>query len=618
MNTSTSFSFRILLALAIGGALIGLALVASAQNGEDIIYPVAELGGCENKEACFTYCEDPENMEACVAFAEEHNLMDQEEIENAHKFISAGKVGPGNCQSQGECEAYCDNIANMDACLAFAEENGFMDPQELVEAKRVARALQQGAQLPGGCRDKTACEAYCNTPTHMDECLAFAEQAGLMEPEELVEAKKVAQALRSGARIPGDCRGKAECEAYCQEPTHMEECLAFGEAAGLISPEELEEARRIMPLMQSGQMPGGCTSREQCEAYCTEESHMEECMAFAVKAGFMTQEEAERAKQFGGKGPGDCKSREECEAFCNDAANQETCFAFGQEHGMVSEEDLHNMREGMQQLQGALTQAPPEVLGCLQDHMGTEIIEKIRAGNLTPGPQIGEQVKACFEQFMPGPGGSGGFQHEGLGGFQEGQYFEGGVMMRPGDFSGEFQGPGGCRSEAECQAYCSDPAHQAECGSFGGQQQGQTTFPPEQDFGVGTDGIFRGPAGCVGERECRAVCADPAYLDECHLLFGETPGQTAPLFDYSQSSSFPLPSTDDLQNLLQQPQVITYPENSTYPTSPDYNYKSGESGQTYPTTGYIIPCEQLYTIPSIAYVPPDLQPRYRECFPERI
>ena len=31
----------------------------------------------------------------------------------------------------------------------------------------------------------------------------------------------------------------------------------------------------------------------------------------------------------------------------------------------------------------------------------------------------------------------------------------------------EAGGPGGCREEKECHTYCNDPAHFAECSSFG-------------------------------------------------------------------------------------------------------------------------------------------------------
>jgi hypothetical protein len=106
------------------------------------------------------------------------------------------------------------------------------------------------------------------------------------------------------------------------------------------------------------------------------------------------------------------------------------------------------MEEGKQRLQETFKNAPPEVLECLKSTLGTEILDKIQAGTLMPGPQIGDQVRQCFEQFMPaGP-------PEGM------PLPEGGMPPK------RMTGPGGCKSMEECKAYCSDPAHLEECQKF--------------------------------------------------------------------------------------------------------------------------------------------------------
>ena len=167
----------------------------------------------------------------------------------------------------------------------------------------------------------------------MRECLEFARDHELMDDGEREEAEKVLKALESGANLPGGCLSKQSCETYCTDVSHMEECLEFAEKAGFMSSEEIEHARRVIPLMQAGKTPGGCTSKEACENYCQDQSHFDECIAFAKEAGFITEEEAEQAKQFGGVGPGGCNSRESCETYCR--AHLEECMAFGgQERNM--------------------------------------------------------------------------------------------------------------------------------------------------------------------------------------------------------------------------------------------------------------------------------------------
>ncbi|TSC64420.1 MAG: hypothetical protein G01um101491_289 [Parcubacteria group bacterium Gr01-1014_91] len=89
---------------------------ALAQTAEDSIqFPIAELGGCKDKEACKTYCDDESHLDACLAFAEKSGLMSGEELSTAKKFAAAGAKGPGGCTGKDECEAYCDDINHIDA-----------------------------------------------------------------------------------------------------------------------------------------------------------------------------------------------------------------------------------------------------------------------------------------------------------------------------------------------------------------------------------------------------------------------------------------------------------------------------------------------------------------------
>jgi hypothetical protein len=332
------------------GFVISALSHAQASSIDDIMYPIAELGGCSNEQECRAYCDDLAHINECIVFAEEHNLMSRKEAAEARHFAKAGiRKGPGGCETAAQCQTYCENISNINECLAFAEKHGVISDEELREARQVAKALEAGASLPGGCT------------------------------------------------------GKESCEAYCSDMTHIEECVAFAEAAGFMSPKELEEVKRIMPLMKSGQMPGGCASKEQCESYCEDENNFGECIAFAEKAGFVSHEEAEMARKTGGKGPGGCKGREECDAFCSGQDHMEECMAFAREHGLISDEELSHMREGMGRLQSVLKDASPEVVGCLEQNIDRDIVSKIQSGTFSPRADIGDKVRSCFEAHMPAP-----------------------------------------------------------------------------------------------------------------------------------------------------------------------------------------------------------------------
>ncbi len=333
----------------------------------------------------------------------------------------------GGCQDEAVCKAYCDKGENMEACVSFAEKNGLMPKEEAERARKFSQIQTQGGL--GGCKNKNECESYCSDVSRIDECVAFAEKNGLMSERELKEAKQVQNAVKNGVTQPGSCKNKKECDAYCGNPDNMEECLAFAEKAGLVSGEELADAKKVLPLMKKGEMPGKCKTKDACDAYCKDTSHANECADFAVKAGFMKPEEAEIFKKTGGKGPGGCDSKESCDAFCQNSENQQTCFNFGKENGLIPQEDLNRMEEGKQKFQEGLKMAPPEALSCIQSVVGPEKFAKMQTGGFLPDKNLGEQIRSCFEKNVPA-------------------------------------GPGGCKSKEECDAFCSDRNNQETCFNF--------------------------------------------------------------------------------------------------------------------------------------------------------
>mgnify|MGYP001573909603 CR=1 FL=1 len=390
-----------------------------AQNPfeEKIQYPVAELGNCSDRNDCKQYCDNQQNFDACISFAEKNNLIPKQEIETAKKFMAGGGKGPGGCRGKEECEAYCDNIDNINECVSFAEKNNILPPGELEEVKKVKAAIEKGIKPPA-CRNKKQCDSYCASPEHMEECLVFAEAAGFIPPKELDEAKKVLEAVKKGIKPPA-CRGKEECDIYCSEESHFNECIVFAEAAGFMKPEEVKMARKT-----KGKGPGGCRGKNECDAFCRNEANMEICANFALEHGLMKPEEVEMMRKTGGKSPGNCRGREECEGFCNNPENQEICFQFAKEHNLIPQEEMEKMKEGMGQMKENLQMAPPEISECLKSTVGEEVLNKIQSGTFAPPRELGEKMRNCFENFVPDRS-----------------------NMTP---SSDFKGPRECQSPEEC------------------------------------------------------------------------------------------------------------------------------------------------------------------------
>ncbi len=264
-------------------AIISTAAAQSNSTSSDafsnLTYPITALGGCKDRNDCKIYCDDSANTAACVNYAEKHNLLSEEDLRVAKNFIASGSKGPGNCTSKKECQAYCE--------------------------------------------DKN----------HIDECVSYAEDKGLMSSQDLQKAKKVQAAIKKGVKFPS-CNNKKECDTYCEDASHMEECITFAQEAGLLSDEELQNSQKVLTAVKQGVKPPACKGKDACDAYCAEANHADECVNFAVAAGLVTSEEAKIIKETGGKGPGGCKNKSECNSYCSNDANRETCLSFAKEHNI--------------------------------------------------------------------------------------------------------------------------------------------------------------------------------------------------------------------------------------------------------------------------------------------
>lgn len=319
-----------------------LFLTSKASADMNVQFPVAELGNCGSKEECYAYCEISENMDTCLTFAEKNRLMDEKEISEARKFVAAGSKGPGGCTGKKSCEVYCNDVAHISECLAFAEKTGMMSNEELEEAKKIAAYLNKGGQLPGGCSNKEECDSYCSSsdPIKMKECIQFAMSAGFMSEKEAEEIDKVLTALDKGVRPP-KCRGDEECAVYCSQPENVEECVAFMLASGMATPRDVEFLRKT-----------------------------------------------------GGKGPGGCIGKA-CETFCDNPDNKDVCTSYALENGFISKEEY----EGRGRFKKDFESMPASVQSCLRNSIGIEL-DKILADN-PPSSEAREKINSCFEQMRP-------------------------------------------------------------------------------------------------------------------------------------------------------------------------------------------------------------------------
>src|SRR3989344_4111770 len=209
---------RYTIALLTAAGLLAGAGIALAQSGQpEISFPIAELGGCNSKAECKAYCDDSTHAEACLSFAESRGMMSKDEIKTARKFI--GQTGPGGCTGSA-CRQYCNSKEHFAECRAFAEKNGLIPPRgERPQGPAIDKDKEDAVEKlvereggPGGCTSKAACKTYCEDGTHVDECLAFAEKNGMMSPDErqTVQKFREMQGQKGNCGTPEECRAKFE------------------------------------------------------------------------------------------------------------------------------------------------------------------------------------------------------------------------------------------------------------------------------------------------------------------------------------------------------------------------------------------------------------------------
>lgn len=400
-----------------------------ALSGEDITFPVSELGGCKNEAECRAFCDKPENkMAPCFPFAKKYNLLTQEELDRAERFTKLATTGgPGWCRSGEGCSV----------------------------------------------------EVFCNDFAHLDQCVNFAADNNFATEEQLANARKMVAGMKKGANPPGNCRGDNECNIYCALEGNWQECQKWSGDIGIpfrLSP----EGQKFVDLIKSGKSAGGCNSKTACEAYCADPSHSKECLAMAKEAGFITAQEAELAQKYGGTGPGGCKSESDCSAFCSQPYNQRVCLAFAQDHGIKVD---YSGPGGCSDVASCTSYC--------QSHTSDKECQK-QGGFKGPGgcSDQGSCTKYCTNnqsdpECQKYAGQYGGFN--GPGGCKDqasckayctAHQSDPECAKNAGQYGG-FSGPGGCRDEASCKDYCTKNQLDSACQQFAGQygrgnkQQGQ-------------------------------------------------------------------------------------------------------------------------------------------------
>lgn len=244
--------------------------VIDCKTGEKTSFQIPEMsGGLDESERL-------ERQAQCETFAAKHNLGNAAERAKEIAAIEADG-GPGGC-ARGEdpresCNLYCSSAEHMKECVDYAKvHRGIMSDEEIAEANKVIGAIESGVKLPDFCADDMrSCKDKCMSPESAEtarQCFAFAKAAGLAQ-EDISEddVEKMFLIMKNRGLTFRDmekCRNEVS-----------DTCIEVGMEAGFIKPEEAK-----MIKATGGKGPGGCRGKQECENFCNDETNQEICENF--------------------------------------------------------------------------------------------------------------------------------------------------------------------------------------------------------------------------------------------------------------------------------------------------------------------------------------------------
>ncbi|MCX6753582.1 MAG: hypothetical protein NTV03_00810, partial [Candidatus Nomurabacteria bacterium] len=82
----------------------------------------------QDLQPCDEYCADSSHVEECVKFSVAIGNMTQEQGQNS---IKNGNKGPGGCIGKDACNTFCNNPDNQETCFNFAKDNGMISEEDL-------------------------------------------------------------------------------------------------------------------------------------------------------------------------------------------------------------------------------------------------------------------------------------------------------------------------------------------------------------------------------------------------------------------------------------------------------------------------------------------------------
>lgn len=152
----------------------------------------------------------------------------------------------GNCADLAACKAYCDDEANKEACLTFAENKGIGKNRKKLNSITRSTLLRAREEL--GCSTDQECKTFCKLEENREKCSEFAKTYNLKGGHKLRigtdsgKLKGPRDATGSGEKFtPNSLRAFERANAnarFCRE--NPGKCTREGSASAELEKKKLE------------------------------------------------------------------------------------------------------------------------------------------------------------------------------------------------------------------------------------------------------------------------------------------------------------------------------------------------------------------------------------------
>ena len=134
----------------------------------------------------------------------------------------------------------------------------------------------------GNCASISSCKTFCDNPDNYQKCTNFAQQHNLVSTDSTNTTSKTDAEILELAKVELGCSTIDECMAFCNKEENMEKCIDFAARHGLGD----GNADQMKQVISSLKQQFGCSSMTSCMDACNQPDNAQKCMEIFKLAGF--------------------------------------------------------------------------------------------------------------------------------------------------------------------------------------------------------------------------------------------------------------------------------------------------------------------------------------------